>query len=213
MTDSPNSEQDRKDARVVSRHLPSGYSADPDVITVSKRNGSTADSSNSGAAEDSLRLLGGDMHRDIFKIKARGKQPQRSATFSGVIDRSSDNNTGNQAPGGFRRDFLLQQSRRFSSVTGPVTSNFVSFLDLYGGFAGEDLFESDDESAVEDEEDGAQPNERRPLLGRRKSTKASKKGDASQTKTFFTLIKAFIGTGIMFLPKGWSLSSGPCARG
>jgi solute carrier family 36 (proton-coupled amino acid transporter) len=50
-----------------------------------------------------------------------------------------------------------------------------------------------------------EPNEARPLLGRRKSSRRAKKpGDASTTKSFFTLLKAFIGTGIMFLPKAFN---------
>ena len=88
-----------------------------------------------------------------------------------------------------------------------MTKSFVDFLDLYGSFAGEDLAESDDESAEEDEEerDSDQPSERRPLLGRRKSSRAARqKGDAGMTKSFFTLLKAFIGTGIMFLPKAFN---------
>ena len=91
-------------------------------------------------------------------------------------------------------------------MTNPVTKNFVSFLDLYGSFAGEDLAESEDESALDsaDEEAEAQVDETRPLLGRRKSTRrAEKTGEAGTLKSFFTLLKAFIGTGIMFLPKAF----------
>lgn len=105
-------------------------------------------------------------------------------------------------PGGFRRQHLMRQHSRFAN---PVTNSFVSFLDLYGSFAGEDLAESDDESQSDDEEEAQeQPNERRPLLGRRKSSRVGKKGDAGVTKTFFTLLKAFVGTGIMFLPKAFN---------
>lgn len=91
----------------------------------------------------------------------------------------------------------------------------MDFLDLYGSFAGEDLEDTDEtsgdeESAIEEpegdeEEDGErQPLIRRPTVGRRKSTRRhNREGDASTLKTFFTLIKAFIGTGIMFLPKAF----------
>lgn len=110
----------------------------------------------------------------------------------------------------------------------PVTRNFVEFLDLYGSFAGEDLADSDDDddtsALVTDEEEGngttpngdddddqQPPSETSPLvarrrrpLNRRKSSRAlAKQGDASTAKTFFTLLKAFIGTGIMFLPKAF----------
>jgi proton-coupled amino acid transporter len=97
-----------------------------------------------------------------------------------------------------------------------VANSFVDFLDLYGSFAGEDLDDTDsvsgdEESAVDDDGEGEEQEngERRPLLsrpsmGRRKSSRrAAREGDASTLKTFFTLIKAFIGTGIMFLPKAF----------
>ena len=41
-------------------------------------------------------------------------------------------------------------------------------------------------------------------MGRKKSSRRlAREGDASTVKTFFTLLKAFIGTGIMFLPKAF----------
>jgi len=83
-----------------------------------------------------------------------------------------------------------------------VPSSFLDFLDLYGSFAGEDLAESENGSAITDEEEG-QPGERRPLLGRRKSTRAARRGDASNVRTFFTLLKAFVGAGIIFLPRAF----------
>ena len=185
------------EARVISRHLPSGYSADPDAVTGD--DASEADHS----AQDSLTLQGGDVHREIFKINARAKlqhrahtfgqpSPHRSSTFAPPISAREQ-----RAPGGFRRQFFEQQQK----VTRPITKNFVSFLELYGSFAGENLAASTDDEESEDETERA---ETRPLLGRRKSTRASiKAGDAGQTKTFFTLLKAFIGTGIMFLPKAF----------
>jgi len=91
-------------------------------------------------------------------------------------------------------------------VTTPVTSSFVSFLDLYGNFAGEDLGESEDESILDgpDGQSEEQSSETRPLLGRRKSSRRPPRtGDATTKSTFFTLLKAFIGTGIMFLPKAF----------
>lgn len=132
-------------------------------------------------------------------------------------------------PQGFRRHHVLQRQRRgrptragfAGGASMPVTRSFVEFLDLYGSFAGEDLADSDDESsepATDEEatlseraEDGDDepgetsplvPRRRRPL--RRKSSRAVKQGDAGTAKTFFTLLKAFIGTGIMFLPKAFN---------
>ena len=216
MADSMASQQQRQraEADVVSRHLPPGYTAEPIVTTGISANASPSSSNPTLPHEpqDSLKLQGGDIHREIFKIGARAKLGQRSASFTGPnIRRSSTFYPRNQipaseqrAPGGFRRQFV-QQQRRIDPATAPVTRDFVSFLALYGSFAGEDLGESEEESIAPSEDDEAdQPTETRPLLGRRKSTRRPiKPGDAGTTKSFFTLLKAFIGTGIMFLPKAF----------
>lgn len=217
MTDTPPTRQDLQDASVVSRHLPSGYTADPDALSASQKNGPAASAPDltRPEEEDSLKLLGGDIHRDLYKIKARARFPQRAATFShppveqraGLPATNHDfTATEQMAPGGFRRQYLLRQHSRFQRVANPLTNSFISFLDLYGSFAGEDLAESDDDAieSEEDEEAHEESNERRPLLARRRSSRVGKKGDAGVTKTFFTLLKAFIGTGIMFLPKAFN---------
>ena len=148
---------DQREAEVISEHLPQGYTAGIDED------------------ESSLRLQGGDIHRDLYKIDARSRLQQRAATFSHPIP-SETPVAEQRAPGGFRRHFVRKHAV-------PLTRNFVEFLELYGSFAGEDLAERDEEST--------------PLLGRRK-------GDAGTVKSLFTLLKAFIGTGIMFLPKAFN---------
>ena len=218
MADTPNSEQSRRDAEIVDPHLPDGYGASPGAIAYSNEETPEAEpDSDEQTEQSSLMLQGGDVHRDIFKIKARGTMPRRAATFSANHSprlQPADYRTvpEQREPGGFRRQYVQRQElqrkglqRRLNHVAKPTTSNFVSFLELYGSFAGEDLADTsdDDESAIDDEENG-QPSERRPLLGRRKSSKRIKRdGDAGTVKTFFTLLKAFIGTGIMFLPKAF----------
>lgn len=252
--DSPGSLNSRRQAAILDRHLPDGYSADPEVSLAtepveveveaqitpdsllppaidseSAHTGITSDDNSiaTEVLESSLRLQGGDMHRDMFKIKARAGSLRRAATFSHQASPSlqpTDDLTHAEQlePNGFRRAHLLQQARQ-RRMSGPqvVAKNFVDFLELYGSFAGEDLEDTDDsedESAIDDQtpldddydDDDSGPNERRPLLqprpsmGRRKSSRRmAKEGDASTVKTFFTLIKAFIGTGIMFLPKAF----------
>ncbi|KAK4691338.1 solute carrier family 36 (proton-coupled amino acid transporter), partial [Lecanoromycetidae sp. Uapishka_2] len=219
MTDTPSSQNSRRqaDAEILSRHLPSGYTAEPDVVSSDIGNASTStpDLVASSERQDSLKLQGGDVHRELFKIEARAKLSQRSNTFahpsirrsSTFRPREDDITPRDQlAPGGFRRQFIQRQQRRLNSFAAPVTKSFVSFLDLYGSFAGEDLAESEDESTINDAEDEAetQPSETRPLLGRRRSSRrVTEQGDAGTSKTFLTLLKAFIGTGIMFLPKAF----------
>lgn len=207
MTDTPTEEEQRQ-ASVVAEHLPTGYSArfDGHLNDAGQASRSTSNLPQT-QDESSLKLQGGDIHRDLFKIDHRARSIQRAQTFSHPIRPESVERdlmtAGEQRePQGFRRQYIMQRQRQFVSATMPVTRNFVEFLDLYGAFAGEDLAESDDEAIEDDDEE--QPTERRPLLGRRKTSRMPKKGDASTSKTFFTLLKAFIGTGIMFLPKAFN---------
>ncbi|KAH7000008.1 transmembrane amino acid transporter protein-domain-containing protein [Ilyonectria destructans] len=220
---SPGSQHSRRQAEILDRHLPDGYSAEPDVSLLGP--GQTLDPSASGLSldqasntdsiESSLRLQGGDMHRDIFKIKARANSLRRSATFSHHasprLSHPGDMSYPEQRePGGFRRHHLRRRARQ-RPVSGytAVARNFVDFLDLYGGFAGENLDDEDseDESAIDDgieSVDPEEPPELRPLLGHTRSHRRPRReGDASTLKTFFTLIKAFIGTGILLLPKAF----------
>ena len=223
MADSSTRQSERRqaeaDAEVVSRHLPPGYTAEVNALSYGADDNADLDDSKSlepGEAQDSLKLQGGDIHRELFKIRARAKLQQRSATFAHPIGRGSStlrspaneiSHADQRAPGGFRREFMSRHRKGLQIATNPVTSSFVSFLDLYGSFAGEDLDESEDEStvsAIEDETE-AQALETRPLLGRRKSSRrVARTGNAGTTKSFFTLLKAFIGTGIMFLPKAFN---------
>ncbi|KAI1849087.1 hypothetical protein JX266_005048 [Neoarthrinium moseri] len=218
MADTNPPPQTSREANVVSEHLPAGYGATFDGSSAS---GAAASPPARAAEPDevsSLKLPGGDIHRDLFMIQQRAeraKMHQRANTFHYPQQLHQDNNeehlavTNQIAPGGFRRAFIQQQQKRkFLAARMPVTRNFVEFLDLYGAFAGEDLADSDDEAILSDEEEDEdveqQPRETRPLLGRRRSSVATRSATAGVTKTFFTLLKAFIGTGIMFLPKAFS---------
>lgn len=201
-------DRDRRESEVVAPHLPTGYTADFDGAS------GTGTRFSDPEQESSLKLQGGDIHRDLYKIDARAKLHQRAATFSNPRtygsqpdDAISITASEQLAPNGFRREFIHSQRGRYYGRTMPITRNFVEFLDLYGGFAGEDLVDSDDESVfedVEEEEEVEEPTERRPLLKKRQSSRITNRGDASMIKSFFTLLKAFIGTGIMFLPKAFS---------
>jgi solute carrier family 36 (proton-coupled amino acid transporter) len=215
------SAEDRRRAEIVSRHLDPAYTAQleeasPPSPPRSSHITQTSQSSNGSAQEheSSLKLQGGDIHRDLYKISERGRGSpiQRAQTFSHPQRPSLvETATEQREPGGFRRHYVLQQ--RAQSYAAPITRNFVAFLDLYGSFAGEDLADSDDENAIEDEEDEeeqrllageGQDGERRPLIGRRKTSRAaSRPGDASLTRTFFLLLKSFVGTGVLFLPKAF----------
>ncbi|KAK6821052.1 vacuolar amino acid transporter 5 [Apiospora arundinis] len=217
MADATSPDDLKHDAEVVAEHLPEshGYVFDATSDAGNIGRSSTPDSNTPGEIS-SLKLPGGDIHRDVFKTAARVKMHKRAATFhhpgqAPTFDDDDLMSVGQQmGPGGFRRAYIQHKQQHLAARI-PVTRNFVEFLDLYGSFAGEDLEDSDDEAvSFEDDEEstpGAAPRpatETRPLLGRRKSTRAPKSANAGTTKTFFTLLKAFIGTGIMFLPKAFS---------
>lgn len=218
----PSNDEERQQAEVVSKHLPNEYHADFDGSHSAAGNPSASAPNllqDADAGESSLKLQGGDIHRDLFKINARAKLHKRAATFSHLPDAEprmvEETASEQQVPGGFRRAFIRQNLQRRNTYYGrttPVTRNFVEFLDLYGAFAGEDLEDSDNDSVFEEEEEeedesrreAEEPNERRPLLGKRMSSRREKKGDAGMMQSFFTLLKAFVGTGIMFLPKAFN---------
>ncbi|KAL2351811.1 amino acid transporter-like protein [Cryomyces antarcticus] len=98
------------------------------------------------------------------------------------------------------------------------TSNFIEFLSLYGQFAGEQLDE-DDEELEPDEyfssdayDDGAsgdedhEPGEESALLTpgrRRRKRRSAASGNTSTTSAAFMLLKSFVGTGVLFLPRAF----------
>jgi proton-coupled amino acid transporter len=199
-----------EDVNVLNEHLVPGYSAD--FVGTQPDDNANANSSQADEdqAESSLRLQGGDIHRDLYRIKQKSKLVklhQRAATFSHPVDVTEPEHDGPPVseqllPGGFRRQFV-EREKGLSLEDVPVARNFIAFLALYGNFAGEDLEESDEDTLQEEAE--AEEGERRPLLGqrRRRIARPKPQGDASDLQSFFTLLKAFIGTGIMFLPKAF----------
>ncbi|ORY37740.1 hypothetical protein LY90DRAFT_459332 [Neocallimastix californiae] len=131
-------------------------------------------------------------------------------------------------PGGFRREFMSSNAKKQGKAPPNwITSNFIDFLALYGHYAGDDDFDEDYysegydsskyKSKINIEIDNM--NENTPLLNvnmsqntinprknrkYRKNNVPSQTGTASEGKTMFLLLKAFIGTGILFLPKAFS---------
>lgn len=130
-------------------------------------------------------------------------------------------------PGGFRRDYIrrtvasnVPESPDGQGPQPPLpqpqlpTSSFLEFLTLFGHFAGEEL-EEDDEVLGPDEyfsdaweEDGREPGERSALLrpetpGRRKRKPRGGTGNNTRTGAALLLLKSFVGTGVLFLPRAF----------
>ncbi|KAJ2658582.1 hypothetical protein IW148_004627 [Coemansia sp. RSA 1199] len=165
-----------------------------------------------GEVVDPLTLPSGDITYGIYRWhQAHGRRdaaPEhtRRGSFSGVASDSEwDVYSQRQmnVPGGFRRQFLHDRAERQGLHVGILTENFVDFINLYGHFAGGDYpSDVDDE---EEEREGVSP--RSPLLRRRQRRREAARNihaTASSRKAFFLLLKAFVGTGVLVLPKAFA---------
>ena len=94
------------------------------------------------------------------------------------------------------------------------TNSFLEFLTIYGHFAGEDLQEEDDDeyfphepyvNGIEDGDGESEPGENSALLtpGTPGIRKSKIKGENTPTGAVLLLLKSFIGTGVLFLPKAY----------
>ncbi|KAK9670871.1 hypothetical protein K7432_017329, partial [Basidiobolus ranarum] len=164
--------------------------------------------------------LGASITHDIYKNIEPPQRLTRSNSFSESVNSShliSDNGKSAvgmmREPGGFRRDYIVNKAQlQGKAPPAAATRSFMDYMYLFDHFAGEDL-ESEDEYDEEEEEEespGAveSSGSRRPLLGRsgRRISRAASQiqGTASLSKAFFLLFKAFVGTGVLFLPKAFA---------
>jgi solute carrier family 36 (proton-coupled amino acid transporter) len=151
----------------------------------------------------SIRMPGG-FRRDFLRRIPESPAPS---------DRQRDADAGHQRP-------ALQKSKQQPPL---FTNNFLEFLTLYGHFAGEEL-EEDDEVLEPDEYfssdaydeyaegDGDEPGEGSALLTpatpgggkrRRKHKQKASTGTGSPLNAALLLLKSFVGTGVLFLPRAF----------
>lgn len=145
-----------------------------------------------------LASEGGDITRAIYKLNSENKpalKRSKSDTLFEARSRRGSCASSLNVPGGFRRQFVFANRKRTPNF---VTRNFVEFLSIYGHFAGEDL-EDDDDVACH-YEPYLPFGEDTPLL----PDDINPNGTASDKKAYFLLLKAFVGTGVLFLPKAFS---------
>ncbi|KAI8913262.1 transmembrane amino acid transporter protein-domain-containing protein [Gorgonomyces haynaldii] len=149
-------------------------------------------------------LLGGAVTRDIYKWNEERQQnrPRRNSEPELAIDPTAPHASDLREPGMFRRHFIANQAQMEGRPEPNfVTRNFLDFLVLFGFFGG-DVYPSD----IEDEEYDIEPsNENTPLLRASSTTRSVPhvKG-TSESKAFFMLTKAFVGTGVLFLPSAFA---------
>lgn len=165
--------------------------------------------------QNALKLPSGDITRELYQIGNNSSNLRRSKSFSGnefLGERRGSMASQLRLPGGFRRDFIQTKKQKFGyTLNQPtfVTKNFLEFLTIYGHFAGEDL---EDEDFLACDIDASfndnKVDEELPLLQKQRYTQGQQNAEdahkTSSIKAFFLLIKAFIGTGVLFLPKAFS---------
>ncbi|KAJ2842256.1 hypothetical protein J3B02_005635, partial [Coemansia erecta] len=100
-----------------------------------------------------------------------------------------------RAPGGFRRHFVHERALQQGRAANILTANFVDFIGLYGHFAGGE-YPSDEDDAEEDDEHA-------PLVRAARQEARDIKATASPRKAFFLLVKSFVGTGVLVLPRAF----------
>lgn len=174
----------------------------------------------------SLHLQSGDITRQLYQFvdeESNRRKHTRSHSFEITRPKPPEDRLNVQTirvPGGFRRNYL--QNKAASQAPDGVeiqptflTRNFIEFLSIYGHFAGEDLDEEDESSSVGEFQDPSPISdgnnhgnqERQPLLRRKTSHKRSSssagKGQAGFMKATLLLLKSFVGTGILFLPRAF----------
>jgi len=155
-------------------------------------------------AEDSdtsnLKKPGG-LRRDFIRRTAGSPAPSDRSALPGYQNGAS---TANGTP-------QQQKKPQF------VTNNFIEFLTLYGHFAGETLDEDDEvlepdeyfSSEAYDDGEEHQYNEESALLTpgtpglRRRKRKEKQAGKGSAGGAALLLLKSFVGTGVLFLPRAF----------
>ncbi|EMG49528.1 AVT4 Vacuolar amino acid transporter 4 [Candida maltosa Xu316] len=155
---------------------------------------------------DSLNQEGADITRDLYKIKNDVQKPtlKKSRSCESIGSNSVKSRASSfNVPGGFRREFLLNQhsnSNENLRTMHPnfLTKNFIEFLSIYGHFAGEDL---EDDENIANHYKYLLPSDQVPLIQDRDF---NPRGTATDSKAYFLLLKAFVGTGVLFLPKAFA---------
>ncbi|KAF9085859.1 neutral amino acid transporter [Mortierella sp. GBA35] len=213
-------------SKVVKKHLvlnlPSRDSLDSDRNDnsggPSSSNGHN-DGAGSGNVVDyttAFKLPGGAITRDVYKWQAdqENEQNRRGRSRSFHLPRPVEPSMSTlKQPGGMRRYHMIMKAEAHGRQANVFTKSFIDFLAMYGHFAGEDLDDEeggDFEPAVYDEEEGegegsgagSSGTESTPLIP--KLQQQPPQGDATPAKAVFLLLKSFVGTGIMFLPKAFN---------
>ncbi|KAF9125186.1 neutral amino acid transporter [Mortierella sp. 14UC] len=212
-------------SKVVKKHLVLN-SASRDSLDSDRNDNSGGPSSSNGHNDGigsgdvvdyttAFKLPGGAITRDVYKWQAdqENEQNRRGRSRSFHLPRPMEPSMSTlKQPGGMRRYHMIMKAEAHGRQANVFTKSFIDFLAMYGHFAGEDLDDEeggDFEPAVYDEEEGegegsgsgSSRTEATPLIPK---VQQPPQGDATPAKAVFLLLKSFVGTGIMFLPKAFN---------
>lgn len=187
-------------ARLVSEHLVAPE--DTEAVGESQLVGSV-----------SHGLLGGEVTRDIYQWqerhgsssthRRRNSEPDIRSII-GPIDEEIPRASDLREPGVFRRHFVHTQAQmQGKQPPNALTRNFMDFLALYG-FYGGDVYPEDQEEEYAEGDVEEDLGETQPLVPRSRTPSVAAVHGTSAKKAFFMVLKAFVGTGVLFLPKAFS---------
>ncbi|KAJ3345652.1 neutral amino acid transporter [Entophlyctis luteolus] len=170
-----------------------------------------------------------DIGQNVLRQTRRLSNPELQSAH---LRNTTDVLTASQLrePGAFRRSFIINRAeRRGAPQPTFLTRNFIDFLALYGFYGGDVVPDASDDDDDDDDDNfyNAQeassprassvqsippPDERSSLLGGNRVpqrsmsmiSEATNVKGTSSSKAFFMCIKAFVGTGVLFLPKAFS---------
>ncbi|KAG4306429.1 hypothetical protein PORY_000417 [Pneumocystis oryctolagi] len=162
----------------------------------------------------SLKMKGGDVHRDIYfwKEKMGSQQYSRPRSHSfGLFESKSSSifpisMSQLCTPGGFRRRYIQMNKKETDSLhENSKYVNFPEFLNLYWNFFGE-KFKHYKYHSLGSDENIAQKSQKpssfsEDFCASNKSAVKDRKMDLF--KAILLLIKTFMGTGLLFLPKAF----------
>ncbi|GAA5803803.1 hypothetical protein HPULCUR_009288 [Helicostylum pulchrum] len=213
-------------AKVVKRHLVDTSPSSSMHTTSIHRSLTNDDDGTSSNIRSVHHLPGGAITHDIYKWaddieNEQIAKRQRSQSFYVPRNEPTDPALARlKDPGGFRRHFVVDKAAKQGRKPPHwMTRTFVDFLALYGHFGGEDLSDDDDDDDDEGEadeevgtsglrrrkgrsDDDDEEGEESPLIRRAQANAVQ--GTATPAKAVFLLLKSFVGTGVMFLPKAFS---------
>ncbi|CCH43870.1 putative amino acid permease C3H1.09c [Wickerhamomyces ciferrii] len=166
-----------------------------------------------------LHNEGGDITREIKHKGSFGANSlKRTKSSSDLMDsRRGSTASALNVPGGFRREFIVNKARERAILNDEelkkvpfLTKNFMEFLYIYGHFAGESFdedFEFDLDQDHSGDSEAVSWDETTPLVASNQQGQTIRyeaKGTTSTLKAFLIMLKSFVGTGVLFLPKAFS---------